>query len=448
MNRNHDAVIPFDISTIVVYSVSFLLLAFFYYCIPLTIDDYFWGGESGTSLLKSFFSDYNGRYFGNVLAIALTRFKYLRVIIMPAIVILLCNQISFFIKKRRSTVYYIISLTAFFSLAFIPRIKIFAQTLAWISGFSNYVTVALLFVIYLNITDRDIRNRELSRYKKLDLLLAIILGFSSCLFLENITLTCLFSGVLINMYFWLVRKCFNKRQLFYLIGTLLGTILMFSNSSYYKMLDGSYSDGRVSGFRQFGLFQIEINGKSLLVIIFACIALLLIALLPLFATKEKNKRIELYLILMIICISTIPLLFANGGSIKYLSAFRVYFPQITFALILVLDLLNEFLKKIRFNAIAKQVLKVVLIIAALSVYSANIFIYFQIHVIEKNMENNMQLQIELGAEPVKIILFPDKYGKYIHEMNSYALGWEKEFKSYYSVNQNTEFKYVDLSDEK
>ena len=442
MNGKYGAKFSINLRFLVVYSVSFLLLTFFYYCIPLTIDDYFWGGESGINLLKNFFNDYNGRYLGNFLVIVLTRFKYLRVTIMPAIVILLCDQISFFIKKRRSITYFIISLIAFFSLAFVPRIKIFAQTLAWISGFSNYVTVTLLFVIYLNIMDRDIRNWEKNRYKKKEYFIALLLGFSSCLFLENITLTCLFIGVLVNMYFWLVRKCINKRHLFYSFGTILGTVLMFSNSSYYKMLNGSYSDGRVSGFRQIGIFQIDINSRLLFMIIIVCVALLLIALLPIFVTKNKNKRIELYFILMLIAISTVPLLFTNGGSIKYLSAFRIYFPQITFAIIFILDLLDEILKKIHFNTIAKQVIKVVLISAAFSVYVANIFIYYQIHVIENKMENYMQQQIEAHTEPVKVILFPDKYGKFIHEMNSYALGWEKEFKSYYSVDQGTEFEFV------
>ena len=431
----------------IVFSVSFVLLAFFYYCIPMTIDDYFWGGEDGIRLLKSFFYDYNGRYLGNMLVILLTRFKIVRVIVMPVILIALCSQMSRFIAKKRNYEYYTASLLLLFGLAFIPEIKIFSQTIAWTSGFSNYVTVTLLLVMYLNLVDTDIKNPRKAFYKKRELLMACVLGLISCLFMENITIACLLLGVTVNLYYIINRKFLNKRHLFYSFGTFLGALLMFTNSSYLKVFAGEYNDGRVSGFRQFGLIDYTFTSKELIVFLFIVFFILTAVLFPLIIINIREIRIEIYSILLLIVFSTFPLLFTNGGTIKYLTSLRIYFPQITLGIIIYLVIIRAIQGRLKFysTALSKRV-KAVLTVACLCAYVFVMIIYFNIHIVENNMEKHLVEQVRLKKETVEIITFPDYFGKYIHEMNSYSLGWDREFKSFYSIDKNVELEFISFED--
>lgn len=434
-----------QIFNLVVVIISFFLLAFFYYCVPMTIDDYFWGSDSGITQLKSFFYDYNGRYLGNLLVIILTRYKIFRILIMPIILIALCHQISVFVAKKFNVYYYCASLSIFFFLAFLPKISIFSQTIAWTSGFSNYVAVSLLLVIYTNLVKKDLIYYK-AQCSVIHCVLAFILGFSSCLFLENITLTCLFIGFIINLFLIFKKKQLCYRQIWCLIGTILGTTLMFTNSSYIKMFFGNYNDGRESGFRSFGFLSFDLL-QNIPLLVFFFIIVSIICCIPIFVTNNQKERIELYSILCIVVIMTFPLLFTNGGTIKYFTAFRIYFPQISFSIMFFLRCIECFKNRYCFSRIKViRALGFFQVLLFIVLCSCVISIYYRIHCIECTMENNIALQLQSNETTIEIIEFPDKYSKYIHEINSFKNGWEKEFKSFYSIDPDLRLDYIPYED--
>ncbi|WP_242435449.1 hypothetical protein [Enterococcus faecalis] len=53
--------------------LAFLLLTIIFYFIPYAHDEWMWGSQEGLDLLKNGFQGYNGRYFGNIFALIITR---------------------------------------------------------------------------------------------------------------------------------------------------------------------------------------------------------------------------------------------------------------------------------------------------------------------------------------------------------------------------------------
>lgn len=56
------------------------------YMLPYTGDDWAWGGQIGIDRLHEHFRNYNGRYLGNLLVIALTRSNLLKSFVMSGTV--------------------------------------------------------------------------------------------------------------------------------------------------------------------------------------------------------------------------------------------------------------------------------------------------------------------------------------------------------------------------
>ena len=63
------------------YILLFLLFALLCYFFPYSGDDWAWGTQIGIDRLNIWFDNYNGRYAGNLLILAITRSKLLRIII-------------------------------------------------------------------------------------------------------------------------------------------------------------------------------------------------------------------------------------------------------------------------------------------------------------------------------------------------------------------------------
>ena len=61
--------------------IAFAVFALLVFLFPYSGDDWAWGSEIGIERLKNHFDNYNGRYAGNLLAMALTRSKLLDIII-------------------------------------------------------------------------------------------------------------------------------------------------------------------------------------------------------------------------------------------------------------------------------------------------------------------------------------------------------------------------------
>ena len=64
------------------YIICFGLIAILCYLFPYTGDDWAWGSKIGIDRLNNWFENYNGRYVGNLIVLAMTRSNLLKAVIM------------------------------------------------------------------------------------------------------------------------------------------------------------------------------------------------------------------------------------------------------------------------------------------------------------------------------------------------------------------------------
>ena len=91
-------------SKVLRYGVGFLLIALLCWLFPYTGDDWAWGSKIGLERLHLWFDNYNGRYAGNLIVLAMTRSNLLKTVIMSfcLIGIAFCAECIF----KKKWVYY------------------------------------------------------------------------------------------------------------------------------------------------------------------------------------------------------------------------------------------------------------------------------------------------------------------------------------------------------
>ena len=78
------------------YIICFGLIAILCYLFPYTGDDWAWGSKIGIDRLNNWFENYNGRYVGNLIVLAMTRSNLLKAVIMSFCltgIVALCDYI-------------------------------------------------------------------------------------------------------------------------------------------------------------------------------------------------------------------------------------------------------------------------------------------------------------------------------------------------------------------
>lgn len=212
--------------------IGFALLA---YLFPYTGDDWAWGSRIGIERLQNLFADYNGRYAGNLMVLALTRSKFLDTLVMAASFVLICI-LSYRYSESNITAVLLFSAFAFFLM---PK-EMWAQAVVWTAGFSNYVPSALISVSYL-VYAKESAGMKL--YENNSVLKhgiwMFILGFVGAMFVENVTVfnICLaFAG---NIFLYIKVRKMDYAHAGFLLGTLSGTYAMFSNGAYNKIMQGT-----------------------------------------------------------------------------------------------------------------------------------------------------------------------------------------------------------------
>lgn len=219
LKRNKEIIIIFILITIL--ASTFLYIG----------DDWAWGSEIGLERLNTGFKDYNGRYLSNLLIIAITRVNILRIlftaIITTAILILIKK-----IADSNHTMYPFI-----FLLIIGMPINIFKNTIAWASGFVNYVLSIFMILMFLNLI-KKIDQQPLVNKKIGVNLLYLLLGISTCLVVEHITIYCLFLILFLNIFHFIKYKKMSVPLICYSIGVIWGTIIMFSNGAYLNVVNG------------------------------------------------------------------------------------------------------------------------------------------------------------------------------------------------------------------
>ena len=211
--------------------IFFALLASLF---PYSGDDWAWGSSIGVERLKTYFDNYNGRYLGNLTVMALTRSKLLDIAVMAIAYMLVCF-FCYVYTEDRSQISILLAAVLFLLM---PK-KIWAQTIVWTAGFTNYVLSALISVAFL-VSIRDITGskRPVCGNTLLQTVLMIILGFCGALFVESITVfnACLAAAVI--FYEFLKFKRYRLSNIGFLMGTIIGACVMFSNSVYHTIAMG------------------------------------------------------------------------------------------------------------------------------------------------------------------------------------------------------------------
>ena len=173
-----------------ILAIFFTLVLFF----PYNGDDWAWGSSIGIDRLTNGFKDYNGRYAGNLLVIAVTHVKALKLIILPICYFLICFLTYKFANNKNS----LILLFSFFLLLIVPK-DIFRQTIVWTAGFANYVPSTLISLYFIFIF-RDVFSSNCKDYPNFQVYLSFVLSVIGALFMENITIFNVIFAVIIIIW--------------------------------------------------------------------------------------------------------------------------------------------------------------------------------------------------------------------------------------------------------
>lgn len=265
--------------------VVFCILTYFF---PYSNDDWAWGGSVGLERLSIFFANYNGRYLGNLLVILLTRSNIVKTLFMSLVYTGIVFTIKNIVNKKDNKIVYICT-----ALIFLMDKVLLRQTIVNTSGFTNYTVSILLVLIYLN----HIKNIQEKNDKDKWYISALffLIGFSATLFMEHVTTYLLALNVFVLIYSKVKYKKITLTSWLFFAGTLIGSIVMFTNGAYLNVLNNTDFYREVvtkdslfvtAGKNYFTKLQNNMISNHLF--INACIALLTILL----TSKYYNKKIK------------------------------------------------------------------------------------------------------------------------------------------------------------
>ena len=221
-----------DKKDIVFAFLLFVVFAALVYLFPASGDDWAWGSKLGVERLQNGFADYNGRYLGNLLVLALTRSELLNMVLTGLCLVCVCILPKVFAGSKGFLPF------AFGTMLFLLMSRgMFVQSVVWTSGFSNYVPPILLTFLYFLMV-QDVFDDRLPKYSLLEAAVSAVLGFSAALFMENVTLyNIAASGAILAMAFLRFRKVCAV-HLAHFAGCIAGAAWMFSNSAYGAITQG------------------------------------------------------------------------------------------------------------------------------------------------------------------------------------------------------------------
>lgn len=217
---------------IITYAIIFVLLFLLCLLFPYSGDDWAWGSQIGIDRLNKWFDNYSGRYFGNLIVLALTRSNLLKAVTMSFCltgIIAILNKLT----GRQKNGVFIISTV----LLFMP-VTLLRQAVVWTSGFANYTTsifLTLIYVCYVN----NIYDTEKPKNSVIAALPLAVLGFANTLIVEHLTIYNVLLAIYVIVFTLIKFKKAYVQHIAYFVGTIAGTALMFSNSVYHSVAEGS-----------------------------------------------------------------------------------------------------------------------------------------------------------------------------------------------------------------
>lgn len=209
------------------YGICFLFTALLCYLFPYSGDDWAWGSQIGIDRLNVWFADYNGRYVGNLIEIAMTHSNLIKTLVMAlglTGIIYLAERIS-----GHPWAFYV----TLVCLILMPR-PVLRQAVIWTAGYSNYVTsifFTLVFIAYVY----PIFQREMPKRKLWHCIPLLVLGVISTLIVEHITIYNVVLSVGVIIYTIAAHRRIIASHAAYFLGAVAGTVYMFSNGAYHSI---------------------------------------------------------------------------------------------------------------------------------------------------------------------------------------------------------------------
>jgi hypothetical protein len=221
-------------------SAFFVLMSALASLFPRSGDDWAWGSQTGLDRLAAHFHNYNGRYAGDLAIIGLTRISVLAPIIVGATLALTIFLILD-LTENRSVPGYLLTVLLFFLMP----LETWQQSVAWLSGYSNYGIAGLCLLIYLRSVKREWSSSSQGRDRAdavtpepeqrpgfVQLAVIVCFGFVVALFMEHVTLYLVAASVLYLVWFRIRFRRFSARSVAWASSFLAGAAVMFSNGAY------------------------------------------------------------------------------------------------------------------------------------------------------------------------------------------------------------------------
>ena len=234
-------------SKTIISIILFIIATCIFYFVPYSQDDWGWGTQIGLDRLYSMFDGYNGRWVGNISIIILSRLRLVKAIFCSLVMLGIIVLSKKIVNDKNKQLSFLMLL-----LIFVIPINIIAQSITWVSGFVNYVTPVLLILLFIYLNKDIFKNKNSSLGNKYIVPL-LILGFLTSLFIENLTIYNLLLAISIVVYEIIKTKKINLPNFSYLIGSIIGTVFMFSNSAYNNITNG------VDEYRTIDQYNIILN---------------------------------------------------------------------------------------------------------------------------------------------------------------------------------------------
>lgn len=214
----------------IIYGAIFVVLFFICFLFPYSGDDWAWGSKIGIERLNTWFDNYSGRYFGNLIVLALTRSSFLKALAMSCClggIIVILNEIT---QRQKCALCFIV-----LALAYMP-VTLLRQSVVWTSGFSNYTTSIFFTLIYIYYVRKIYTEKPENSY--IISVIMVILGFLNTLIVEHLTIYNIVLGIYVIVFTLIKYRKVYIQHIAYLLGCILGTIMMFSNSVYSSVAKG------------------------------------------------------------------------------------------------------------------------------------------------------------------------------------------------------------------
>lgn len=273
-----------------------LIMIVLCYLFPYSGDDFAWGTKIGLERLNIWFDNYNGRYSGNLLILLLTRSKLLRIAIESVTIFLIIRYMNLLSTKDKKDNKLLIVL-----MLLLMPVTIFRQTIAWASGFANYLIPILLILFFINSNkDLFIGKSNKKNEKKLVILFYFFASFMGSMFIENITIYNFLLALTVVIFEKIKIKKISKSNIYYLIGAILGSIMMFTNSSYLSILNNKDGYRTIAQeniiIRSIKTYLSELSGfifnDNWLICSLICLLAIIVGIKFLTNNKKVNKNMK------------------------------------------------------------------------------------------------------------------------------------------------------------